>query len=261
MKHDFYRVIQTLIIECEVLSRVRKVVTGSAMLNSSPMSCPVTYLGNGDFSFKLPADTSTTDTGIYAWHWSNKEVNREHYSNCAVVKFQGGGEKENVAFVSRPAPFIGKPGTGCVTPPNPAVEYPDPGPDVQRLGNDVAPPTGNCGAVVAGGGATGSSGGSGGKSVVVDAPRGSSAPAVSPVNAGGANAGGSFVTRVSAAVPTDANSGSGSSRLGSSATGSGDGSSTNKYGQSDRIIRGYRQRWDERKLWYICSRQQLARRF
>lgn len=181
-------------------------------------SCPTPGASNSDFSFRLPADTPTTDTGVFAWHWSNKEGNREHYSNCAVVKIQGGGGKEKVAFASRPAPFIGNLGTGCVTPPNHAVEYPDPGPDVQRVGDDAAPPTGNCGGVVAGGGD------GGGKSDGGGAPPVSSAPAVTPVNPTGTGSGGSFVTSVSAAVPTIANSGTGSSGSGSSGSGSGDGS-------------------------------------
>ncbi|RKU40161.1 hypothetical protein DL546_002229 [Coniochaeta pulveracea] len=193
-------------------------------------SCPTPGASNSDFSFKLPADTPATDTGIFAWHWSNKEGNREHYSNCAVVKIQGGGGREKVAFKSRPAPFIGNLGTGCITPPNHAVEYPDPGPDVQRLDDDVAPPTGNCGAVVAGGGGSGSGGGGdgGGKSGG-DAPSGSTAPAVASVHA---DSGGSFVTSVPAAVPTDANSDAGSSGSGSSGTASGTGGTSKPSGGS-----------------------------
>jgi hypothetical protein len=122
-------------------------------------SCPTPDAKDSSFSFKLPSDTPATDEGIFAWHWSNKVGNREHFSNCAVVKIQGGSGSEGTPFGQRPAPFLANIGNGCATLPGVNVEYPDPGPDVERNG-DSAPPTGNCGAAQSYSG----SGGGGGKS-------------------------------------------------------------------------------------------------
>ncbi|KAL2160814.1 hypothetical protein VTH06DRAFT_1011 [Thermothelomyces fergusii] len=123
------------------------------------------------YSFTIPADAPEGEA-IWAWTWSNEIGNREHYMNCApvVISRDGGSNSKkrelavraDVSFSSRPTVFAANINNGCTTTEGVDVEYPDPGPDVERNGDKIGPPVGNCGSSGSGSGSgSGSESGSG----------------------------------------------------------------------------------------------------
>lgn len=113
------------------------------------------YIGNcplkADWNFTFPNDTPSGDA-IFAWTWFNNIGNREMYMNCAHVtignKVAGRSEVEERSpsdpYNSRPAMFVANVGNGCGTLEGADVDFPRPGPDVDRNSKKTAPPTGSC---------------------------------------------------------------------------------------------------------------------
>jgi len=103
---------------------------------------------NQVYDFTIPADAKAGDA-IWAWTWFNQTGNREMYMNCAHITIQGSGTS---TLNDRPDMFVANVNNGCKTVESNDVEFPNPGPDVERNpaknGRPTAPPT--CGA---GGGA------------------------------------------------------------------------------------------------------------
>ncbi|KAL2126064.1 hypothetical protein VTI74DRAFT_1833 [Chaetomium olivicolor] len=118
--------------------------------------CPL----SSSYPFKIPEDAPAGEA-IWAWSWNNEIGNREFYMNCAAVTIGGGAKRDvpqesvekRAAFSSRPPIFVANLGNGCKVPEGTDVDYPNPGPDVIRTGNKIAPPQGSCGASGAGSGA------------------------------------------------------------------------------------------------------------
>ncbi|KAI5812826.1 extracellular protein [Pyronema omphalodes] len=126
---------------------------------------------NQQFSFTIPRNAGGGEA-LLAWSWINNTGNREFYMNCAVVTI-GGKKKKRRSIsgtagrveekVEKPALgpnlFVANLGNGCTTLGGTDVDYPDPGPNVERgPSQKVAAPVGQCGAVRAGGGNGGGSG-------------------------------------------------------------------------------------------------------
>jgi hypothetical protein len=107
-------------------------------------NCPIA--GPSDYQFTLPNDTPSGEA-LFAWSWVNKVGNREFYMNCAPVTVTGGSKRAATdSFSSRPAMFVANVGNGCSTPEGVDIEYPAPGPDVERQNGNFGPPDGSCGA-------------------------------------------------------------------------------------------------------------------
>lgn len=136
--------------------------------------------GSSDWDFTVPADVPSKDDAIFAWSWFNRIGNREMYMNCAVVSTRGAAQgvraqQPAVAYSSRPALFVANVANGCATTEGSDVQFPNPGPDVARIGSQTLPPVGGtCGK-------SDNSGGSpGGGSPVVPPTTPTTAPAVRP---------------------------------------------------------------------------------
>ena len=107
-------------------------------------NCPVA--GPSDYQFTFPNDTPSGEA-LFAWSWVNKVGNREFYMNCAPITVSGGSKRAATdSFSSRPAMFVANVGNGCSTPEGVDIEYPAPGPDVDRQNGNFGPPEGSCGA-------------------------------------------------------------------------------------------------------------------
>ncbi|KLU85012.1 hypothetical protein MAPG_04046 [Magnaporthiopsis poae ATCC 64411] len=103
-------------------------------------ACP----GPGPFKFQIPPDAPSGQS-LFAWTWLNRIGFREFYMNCASVEITGGGGcGEKVAFGDRPAPFLANLNNGCLTVEDSDPLIPDPGPNVDKTGNQFADPVGNC---------------------------------------------------------------------------------------------------------------------
>ncbi|KAL2263557.1 hypothetical protein VTK26DRAFT_6205 [Humicola hyalothermophila] len=109
---------------------------------------------SSSWAFRVPRDVGSVRGAVFAWGWYNRLGNREFYQNCAVVDVVAvvGGGLERVPFGTRPEMFKANVGNGCTTVEGKDVEFPDPGPDVDWYGGDLAPPRGSCGADRARGG-------------------------------------------------------------------------------------------------------------
>ncbi|KAI5786237.1 hypothetical protein FPQ18DRAFT_296419 [Pyronema domesticum] len=127
---------------------------------------------NQQFSFTIPKNAGGGEA-LLAWSWINNTGNREFYMNCAVVTI-GGKKKRSISGTAGrveeevekrgekralgPNLFVANLGNGCTTLGGTDVDYPDPGPNVERgPSQKVAAPVGTCGAVKAGGGGGSSS--------------------------------------------------------------------------------------------------------
>jgi LysM repeat protein len=96
------------------------------------------------YTFTVPQDAKSGDA-IFSWTWFNEIGNREMYQNCAVVTITGSGNSD---LSDRPEIFKANIGNQCATTEGTDVEFPNPGPDVERhdavSGAKPAPPTGTC---------------------------------------------------------------------------------------------------------------------
>lgn len=128
-------------------------------------NCPIAM----KYDFVVPRDAPAAKDAIFAWTWFNYEGNREMYMNCARVAVTSLKKRSRVEVAARqignnggalsqlPQNFICNLANGCSTIGGTNVEFPDPGPAVQRdqgapnkvpgpgyvmSGNNVAP-TGN----------------------------------------------------------------------------------------------------------------------
>jgi hypothetical protein len=131
------------------------------VIHSYEGGCP--GQGVSSFRFRVPGDTPATEGAVFAWTWFNNLGNREMYMNCAVVNIVGGGAgfgAEKVAFGGRPGLFMANIGNNCKTVETYNVKFPDPGPDMDSIGN-VHPPEGSCGAGLSSGSGSGSGAGTG----------------------------------------------------------------------------------------------------
>ncbi|KAL8404212.1 hypothetical protein RB594_009174 [Gaeumannomyces avenae] len=104
--------------------------------------CP--GMGPSPFKFQIPLD-APSGQAVFAWTWLNRIGFREFYMNCAAVEVTGGGGcGEKVAFKDRPAPFVANLNNGCSTIEDSDPVIPDPGPNVDKTGDQFADPVGNC---------------------------------------------------------------------------------------------------------------------
>lgn len=116
--------------------------------------------GDSSWDFTVPVDAPAGEA-LFAWTWFNNQGNREMYMNCAAVTI-GAGKKRaaSVPFSSRPDIFIaniGDKGKDACTDPNTDVEFPQPGNEVDRKGQKIAPPgESGCGGAPPAGGSPGS---------------------------------------------------------------------------------------------------------
>lgn len=151
-------------------------LTGSATHNGGSCQASLSYdrgntwkvvhswIGNcplkETWSLTLPNDTPTGDA-IFAWSWFNNLGNREMYMNCAHINIAKRTAAAAISeeavqaiearspsdpYQSRPAMFVANVGNGCGTLETYDVEFPSPGPDVDRNTKKSTAPTGNCGA-------------------------------------------------------------------------------------------------------------------
>lgn len=112
--------------------------------------CPL----KNTWDLTLPKDIPAGDA-LFAWSWFNNIGNREMYMNCAHVTISG-KKRAAVApeplaerspgdpFRSRPAMFVANVANGCGTVETFDVEFPKPGPDVDRASSKTKAPTGTC---------------------------------------------------------------------------------------------------------------------
>lgn len=132
-----------------------------AVIKSIEGGCPGGANGGGTatFEYSIP---NTVAPGAYtlAWTWFNKVGNREIYMNCAPITVTGGSKKRDVnatnydssadsVFGKRdstfPEMFVANLGDGCKTTDNVDLEFPNPGPVLQKAGSSApAPPQGTC---------------------------------------------------------------------------------------------------------------------
>lgn len=97
-------------------------------------NCPLQ--GESSYSFTLPSDTPSGDV-IFAWSWFNKIGNREMYMNCAAITVKSrsakrGKRASSTAMSARPNMFVANVGNDCKTVEMTDLDFPHPGPDVDR---------------------------------------------------------------------------------------------------------------------------------
>ena len=199
--------------------------------------------GSTKFKFQIPQGIKPGEYTL-AWTWFNKIGNREMYMNCAPVTVTGGKKRDEIPSnitqlmerdTTFPDMFVANiPATDCRTADSQDLQFPNPGPSVQKAGSgSLTPPTGpKCG-VAAGdsstGGSTGSStGGSTGGSTGAS-PSGSGSGAGAGAGTGSGATGGATAPTSSAApapAATGSTGGAGANPFGSSGSGNGSGSGT-----------------------------------
>lgn len=159
------------------------------VIESVEGGCPVNIQGNRDWNAPpvFPAFNFTIPDGVepgkytLAWTWFNRVGNREMYMNCAPVTINGGASKrsEELAVEKRsnfPSMFVANI-NGCTTTESKDIRFPNPGDNVQYLGDKSnLTPEGQeaCSGTPSFGGGSGGSGSSSGSS-----PSSSSEPAAS----------------------------------------------------------------------------------
>ncbi|TQS31747.1 hypothetical protein Golomagni_07962, partial [Golovinomyces magnicellulatus] len=113
------------------------------VLHSYIGNCP--GMGDSSYQFTLPSDTPAGEA-VFAWTWFNNEGNREMYMNCAAVTVKAGRKRASGApFSSRPNMFVANVGNGVCTFEGTDVDFPQPGPDVNRNSRRPhAPGKGTC---------------------------------------------------------------------------------------------------------------------
>lgn len=105
--------------------------------------CPI----QKTYTFTIPSFAPSSNSALFAWTWFNKMGNREMYMNCARVTIQGSisakrgryERKRQNTLDSLPDIYkcnIGAKGNGCVTKEGEDVQFPNPGPDIER-GQDI----------------------------------------------------------------------------------------------------------------------------
>ncbi|KAL7903901.1 hypothetical protein GGI35DRAFT_472791 [Trichoderma velutinum] len=100
--------------------------------------CPPPQDSNWDFT--VPSDAPAGDA-MFAWTWFNNIGNREMYMNCASVTIVNGKKRSSSApFAGRPAAFVANIGNNVCTYEGKDVEFPHPGPDVDRNSESTSPP-------------------------------------------------------------------------------------------------------------------------
>lgn len=88
------------------------------------------------FTLNVPADAKS-GKAIFAWTWFNHTGNREMYMNCAAVTIKGSGTS---TLADRPDIFVANVGKECKTQDETDLEFPNPGPDVDKTSDKLAPP-------------------------------------------------------------------------------------------------------------------------
>ncbi|ORY19854.1 hypothetical protein BCR34DRAFT_471561 [Clohesyomyces aquaticus] len=108
--------------------------------------CPGVSDKTNEYDFTLPASIPN-GKATFAWTWFSKLSGApELYMNCAPIEVTGGAS-DSSKFDELPDLFVANINNGCLSPPNKAVQFPNPGAQAQMGNtNDLAPPTGNCGA-------------------------------------------------------------------------------------------------------------------
>lgn len=103
-------------------------------------NCPIAM----KYDFVVPQDAPAAKDALFAWTWFNYEGNREMYMNCARVAITNLKKRSRVevaarqvgdntaALVQLPQNFVCNLANGCVTVAGVNVEFPNPGPSVQR---------------------------------------------------------------------------------------------------------------------------------
>ncbi|KAL7940673.1 hypothetical protein V8C42DRAFT_336838 [Trichoderma barbatum] len=95
---------------------------------------------DSSWSFTVPSDAPAGDA-MFAWTWFNNIGNREMYMNCAAVTIVNGKKRLSFApFASHPAAFIANIGNNICTYEHKDVEFPQPGPEVERNSQGTSPP-------------------------------------------------------------------------------------------------------------------------
>lgn len=115
------------------------------VLHSFIGGCPTA--GDSSWDFTLPSDTPT-GKALFAWSWFNWGGNREMYMNCAPIDIVAGNKRRisERSLSSAPDMFVANVGNGVCTYEGAAVEFPNPGPNVSRSGQNTKPPgSGSCG--------------------------------------------------------------------------------------------------------------------
>lgn len=219
------------------------------VIKSIEGGCPVNTERNlpGGAEEQVPTHINFTipdgiDSGKYtmAWTWFNRIGDREMYMNCAPVTIGGGSSKRSEEETTAESSALEKRGdfpgmfvaniNGCKTKESKDITFPNPGDDVEKLGEpsnllDGQPactgtPTFTAGK---GGNAGGSSGGSGGSSGGSSPSAGGSAPTQTSSSSGGDSPASSASepsapAATQSSAPAPSNPGSGSSQSGSCET-------------------------------------------
>lgn len=191
------------------------------VIHSEEGGCPFASDGNKSdnatdavtgFQYKIPQGIQPGEY-TFSWTWFNKIGNREMYQNCAPLTVTGGSKKrdldddleynttsledlDTVDLLKRdttfPAMFVANIGNGCITKETADLKFPNPGPNVHKVGNNFAPATGSCQAASAGTAGSGSSGASPSAGAAGSSPSasagGSGTPTVTGEGSGSASA-------------------------------------------------------------------------
>lgn len=95
---------------------------------------------DSNWNFTVPSDAPAGDA-LFAWTWFNNIGNREMYMNCAAVTIAAGKKRSaSTPFASRPVLFVANVGDNICTYEGKDVEFPQPGPEVDRNSQGTAPP-------------------------------------------------------------------------------------------------------------------------
>jgi hypothetical protein len=97
------------------------------------------------YAFDIPGDIRR-GPAIFSWSWNNKLGNREFYQDCGPIVISSGDgsnmlEGNHAMFVANRN--LGNPQSCRVTEEIP-VDYPNPGPQIERGPDASKPPSGNC---------------------------------------------------------------------------------------------------------------------
>ncbi|OAL56646.1 hypothetical protein IQ07DRAFT_496337 [Pyrenochaeta sp. DS3sAY3a] len=116
------------------------------VIKSMEGGCPGVDSAAQSYDFELPASIPN-GKATFAWTWFSKLSGLpELYMNCAPIEVTGGASDKS-AFDALPDMLVANLDDSCESVANFAVQFPDPGSDVQKGStNDLKPPTGSaCG--------------------------------------------------------------------------------------------------------------------
>lgn len=95
---------------------------------------------DSSWSFTVPSDAPAGDA-IFAWTWFNNTGDREMYMNCASITIVNRKKRSSSSsFTDRPDAFVANIGNNICTYEGRDVEFPEPGPDVERNSQKTSPP-------------------------------------------------------------------------------------------------------------------------